>query len=203
MQASWSPATRFIAGTAGGTLALYGLRQLNIFGTAVSALGSAVLACALTNMQFKRLIGVGAGRRAVTIHKIINVEAPVEEVFAFWSNYQNFPRFMSNVRQIQETGNNRSHWVVAGPGGVPVEWNAVVTNYVPNQSLGWKTAPDSPIQHAGIVRFESNPNGTTRVEVRMSYNPVELAMGATASGKIRVLNQNIISALGISDEVVD
>jgi uncharacterized membrane protein/osmotically-inducible protein OsmY len=181
MQASWSPATRFIAGTAGGTLALYGLRQLNAFGAAVSALGTAVLARALTNMEFKRLIGIGAGRRAVTIHKIINVAAPVEQVFAFWSNYQNFPRFMSNVRQIQETGNSRSHWVVAGPGGVPVEWNAVVTNYVPNQSLGWKTAPGSPIAHAGMVRFEPNPDGSTRVEVRMTYNPVAGALGHTVA----------------------
>src|SRR5919106_2679513 len=181
MQASWSPATRFIAGTAGGTLALYGLRQLNAFGAAVSALGTAVLARALTNMEFKRLIGIGAGHRAVTIHKIINVAAPVEEVFAFWSNYQNFPRFMSNVREIQETGNSRSHWVVAGPGGVPVEWNAVVTNYVPNQSLGWKTAPGSPIHHAGIVRFEPNPDGSTRVEVRMTYNPVAGALGHTVA----------------------
>lgn len=177
MQASWSPATRFIAGAAGGTLALYGLRRLNAFGAGVSVLGTAVLARALSNMEFKRLIGVGAGRRAVTIHKIINVAAPVEEVFAFWSNYQNFPRFMSNVRQILETGNSRSHWVIAGPGGVPVEWNAVVTNYVPNQSLGWKTAPDSPIQHAGIVRFEPNPDGTTRLEIKMSYNPVAGALG--------------------------
>ena len=83
MQASWSPTTRFIAGTAGGTVALYGLRQLNALGAAVSALGTAVLARALTNMEFKRLIGVGAGRRAVTIRKIINVAAPVEKVFAF------------------------------------------------------------------------------------------------------------------------
>ncbi len=51
--------------------------------------------------------GSGAGRRAVTIHKIINVAPPVEEVFAFWSDYQNFPRFMSNVRDVKLT--------VAGP----------------------------------------------------------------------------------------
>jgi uncharacterized membrane protein len=88
---------------------------------------------------------------------------------------------MSNVRQIQETGNSQSHWVVAGPGGVPVEWNAVVTNYVPNQSLGWKTAPGSPIAHAGIVRFEPNPDGSTRVEVRMTYNPVAGALGHTVA----------------------
>src|SRR5919106_467661 len=88
MQVTWSPTTRFIAGTFGGTLALYSARQLNVLGTAVATLGTAILARALTNMEFKRLIGLGAGRRALHFQKIINVESPVEDVFAFWSNYQ-------------------------------------------------------------------------------------------------------------------
>ncbi len=128
-------------------------------------------------MEFKRLTGIGAGRRAVTVHKIINVAAPVEEVFAFWSDYQNFPRFMSNVRDVKITGEKRSHWVVAGPAGATVEWNAVITDYVPNQSFGWKTEPASPIQHAGIVRFERNEDEGTRIDIKMSYNPVSGALG--------------------------
>jgi uncharacterized membrane protein len=177
MQANWSPTTRFIAGTFGGTVALYGARQLNVFGTAVAALGAAILTRALTNLEFKRLTGIGAGRRAVTVHKIINVAAPVEEVFAFWSDYQNFPRFMSNVRDVKITGEKRSHWVVAGPAGATVEWNAVITDYVPNQSFGWKTEPASPIQHAGIVRSERNEDEGTRIDIKMSYNPVSGALG--------------------------
>ena len=177
MQANWSPTTRFIAGTFGGTLALYGAKQLSVFGTAVATLGTAIFTRALANMEFKRLTGIGAGRRAINIDKIINVAAPVEDVFAFWSNYENFPRFMSNVRDVKVTGEKRSHWIVAGPAGAPVEWDAVVSNYVPNKSLGWKTELASPIQHAGIVRFEPNPDGTTRLEVRMSYNPLAGALG--------------------------
>ncbi|MGH7826275.1 MAG: SRPBCC family protein [Candidatus Binatia bacterium] len=181
MQANWAPATRFIAGTTGGAMALYGARQLNVLGAAIAAVGAAVLARALANIEFRRMTGIGAGRRAIDIQKIINVAAPVEDVFAFWTNYQNFPRFMSNVREVQETGENRSHWKVAGPAGVPVEWNAVITNYVPNQSLGWKTAPGSPIAHAGIVRFEPNPDGSTRLDVRMTYNPVAGGLGHTVA----------------------
>ena len=177
MQASWSPRTRFIAGTLGGALTLFGVKRPNKFGAAVATVGIGVLARSLANLEFKRLIGIGAGRDAISIHKIINVAAPVEEVFAFWSNYQNFPLFMSNVRHVRETGANRSHWVVAGPAGTPIEWNAIVTNHVPNESLGWKTAPESPIRHAGIVRFQSNADGTTRVEVKMAYNPVAGALG--------------------------
>ena len=60
MQVSWSPTSRFIAGTFGGTLALYGARQLNVLGTAVATLGAALFARALTNMELKRLIGLGA-----------------------------------------------------------------------------------------------------------------------------------------------
>jgi uncharacterized membrane protein len=177
MQSNWSPSTRFIASSFGAGLALYGARQLSVFGTAVAGFGTAILTRALSNMEFKRLIGFGAGRRGITVHKIINVAAPVEEVFAFWSNYQNFPLFMSNVRDVRRTGVNRSHWVVAGPAGAPVEWDAVLTNYIANQSLGWETAPESAIQHTGIVRFEPNADGSTRLDVRMSYNPVAGALG--------------------------
>jgi uncharacterized membrane protein len=177
MQSNWSPATRLIAGTFGAASALWGARQLNLLGSAIATLGTAITTRALTNIEFKRLIGIGAGRNAVTTHKIINIAAPVEEVFNFWSNYQNFPLFMSNVRDVRSTGENRSHWVVAGPAGAPVEWDAVVTNYVPNESLGWKTTAESAIQHTGIVRFQTNPKGGTRLDIRMSYNPVAGAMG--------------------------
>jgi uncharacterized membrane protein len=177
MQINWSPTTRFVAGTFGGTMALVGARQLSALGTAVAALGTAIFTRALTNMDFKRLTGIGAGRGAVTIHKIINVAAPVEQVFTFWSEYQNFPRFMSNVRDVKETGEKESRWTVAGPGGVTVEWNATVTEYVSNRSIGWKTTPESRVQHEGIVRFESNADGRTRVDIRLSYNPLAGGLG--------------------------
>jgi uncharacterized membrane protein len=177
MQANWSPTTRFIAGTFGASLALYGARQLNALGTAVATLGTAILTRALTNMEFRRLTGIGAGCEAVTVHKIINITAPVEEVFAFWSNYENFPRFMSNVRDVKDIGEKQSRWTVAGPAGTSVQWNATVINYVPNELLAWKTMPDSAVQHAGIVRFSPNPDGTTRVDIRMSYNPAAGALG--------------------------
>ena len=177
LQSNWSPATRFIAGTAGGALVVAGARLLSFPGAALAALGAAIATRALTNMEFKRLTGIGAGRRAIEVQKIINVAAPVADVFSFWANYQNFPRFMSNVREVRQTGDKQSHWIVAGPAGAPIEWDAVVTNYVPNESIGWRTEPGSPIQHAGIVKFEPNRDGTTRLDIRMSYNPVAGALG--------------------------
>ena len=177
MQSSWSPATRLLVGTAAAASLVYAGKRRDLLGAGVALLGGGMLGRALANIEFKRLVGIGAGPRAIDIQKIINIVAPVEEVFSFWTHYENFPRFMSNVREVREIGENRSHWVIAGPVGAPLEWDAITTQYVPNQSLGWKTAPGSPIQHAGIVRFQPNVDETTRLEIRMSYNPVVGGLG--------------------------
>jgi len=131
----------------------------------------ALLARAITNIELKRLFGVGVGRRAVDIQKTINIDAPVERVFKLWADYQNFPRFMSHVRDIKDLGDGRSHWAVSGPAGSTVEWDAVITSYTPNEVLAWRTEPQAMIQHAGIIRFRANPDGSTAVNIRFTYNP--------------------------------
>ena len=177
MQTNWSPAARLIAGTAGSAAALYGLRKGGLTGAALSAIGAGLLARGATNLELKRLTGLGGGRRAIDIHKTINIAAPVEEVFRFWSNFENFPRFMTHVREVTDKGNGRSHWKVAGPAGVPVEWDAVVTKTVPNEVLAWKSVPGSAVDNAGIITFRSNDDGTTKVDIKLSYNPPAGAIG--------------------------
>jgi hypothetical protein len=98
--------------------------------------------------QPKRMLGMGAGRHAIGIQKTINLNAPVDRVFRLWANYQNFPCFMSNVREVKDLGDGRSHWIVAGPAGTSVEWDAVMTSYSPNEVLAWRTEPSSLVQHA-------------------------------------------------------
>ena len=69
----------------------------------------------------------------------MTVDAPVERVYEFWNEFENFPRFMSHVHEVRRIGPDRTHWVVAGPGGTPIEWDAVVTRRVPNEEIGWRT----------------------------------------------------------------
>jgi uncharacterized membrane protein len=181
-QSNWSPSTRFVAGTFGAGLALFGARKLSIWGTALAGLGGAIFTRAVSNIEFRRLTGIGAGRKAVTVHKTINVAAPVETVFKFWSSYENFPEFMANVHEVKLVGGNRSHWVARGPGNTHVEWDAIVTEYTPNKKIAWETTDDSSeIQHSGVVRFDPNPDGSTRVSVHMDYNPMAGAIGHAAA----------------------
>lgn len=177
MQENWSPTARLMVGTVGALVSYYGMKRQGLFRTAAGAVGLGMMARALTNMPMKRLVGIGAGYRAVDIKKTINIAAPVEKVFAFWENVENLPKFMRNVRQIQRKGDDLSHWVVAGPAGIPVEWDAVRTQRVPNKILAWKTLPGSIVDHAGIIHFDPNPDGSTRVDIHMSYNPPAGAIG--------------------------
>lgn len=177
MQENWSPAARTLMGFTGTALTLYGLKRDGFFRTVVGTAGLGILTRSITNMPVKRIVGVGAGHRAVDVQKTIHIAAPVEKVFEFWNHFQNFPKFMSNVREVQLKGENQSHWVVTGPAGVPVEWDAEIIERIPNQVIAWKTVPGSTVEHAGIIRFDSDPDGTTRVDIRMSYHPPAGAIG--------------------------
>ena len=171
-QQQWSPTARLMTCTAGAALAGYGATRRDMAGVLAATAGIGMMARAATNVELRRLTGFGAGRRAIDVQKTIVIDAPVDEVFRFWSQYENFPRFMSRVLEVRPSAREgQSHWRVVGPGGVPVEFDAVVTAYVPNEVLAWRTVQGSAVAHSGIVRFEPRSDGRTRVHIRMSYNP--------------------------------
>ena len=177
MQANWSPATRFVTGAAGTALGIYGVWRGGVRGTAAGMAGVGLLARSLTNMEFKRLLGTQPDCRCIDVRKTINISAPVERVYEFWSNYENFPRFMSHLREVRETAPGRSHWIAKGPGGATVEWDADITQVIPKQLLAWKSLPGSVVENTGSVRFDQNGNGGTRLTIQLSYQPPAGAMG--------------------------
>jgi uncharacterized membrane protein len=176
MQRNWSPAARLLTGLGGSALVAYGLKRRDWLGAGLSIFGAGLLARGATNLELKRLTGVGGGRRAVVFRKTININAPVERVFEFWSNFENFPRFMSNVREVRDHGGGQSHWTVAGPAGSSVSWDALITKFEPERIIAWKSVPGAAIANAGIVRFDP-VDGGTRVDIKLSYNPPAGAVG--------------------------
>jgi uncharacterized membrane protein len=176
MQTNWPPAARAFATLAGMAGLLFGATRRNIRGTLIAGAGATLMARGITNLEMKRLVGIGAGRRAVDLQKTIHINAPVERVYSMWSLYENFPFFMSGVRDVRDLGRGRSHWVVSGPANTTAEWDAVITQNVPNRVIAWKTEPGALVANAGIVRFDPERNGT-RVQIRFSYNPPGGAAG--------------------------
>jgi len=151
LQKNWAPAPRLLIGATGGGLAIYGVRRGDALGALLGALGLGLLARGATNIELERLLGLGGGRRAVDVQKTITIAAPIEEVFRFWSNVANFPRFMAHLREVRDLGNGRSHWVAEGPAGVPVAWDAVITRSEPNKVLAWQSEPGATVANAGSV----------------------------------------------------
>ena len=175
MQSNWSPGIRFLAGIGGGALTLYGVRRKDIFSAAV---GLGLLTRSLTNMGMEDLIGLD-GDHGIAVQKTIIIHAPVGSVFELWSRHENFPHFMSRVREVKDLGNGRYHWTVAGPVGIPVEWEAVITKLEPDRLIAWQSTPGSMIEQQGIVRFRSDGDEKTEVDVRLSYYPPAGAVGHT------------------------
>lgn len=177
LQRRWSPAARVAAGGVGGTLLLLGLKRRDRLGIAASALGTGLMARSIANRSARRLTGIGAGRRAVDYRKTITVAAPVDEVYDLWSRVENFPRIMSHVREVRDIGNGRTRWTATGPAGIPVSWDAVVTQQVPGEILAWESEPGSMIDNAGVIRFQPVGDGATRVDIHLSYNPPAGSIG--------------------------
>lgn len=185
LQQNWAPATRMLMGSLGAALALRGMRGDGPLRSLMALGGMGILSRSLTNKDARRLLGIAGGSPAVEVHKAITIEAPVEEVFDFWRNYENFPRFMSHLSEVRQTGGGRSHWVAEGPGGVPFEWDAETVRMERNRAIEWRSAAGSPVENAGAVHFRAEGENTTRVDVHLSYNPPAGAVGHAVAAFFR------------------
>jgi len=152
--------------TVGGALALYGLTRPGRKATLASA-----VAVGLLSRRPAATTPAGAERRRVVdIQKSIHIAAPVASVFGFWDSYESFPLFLTSVREVADLGGGRSRWVVRGPGGVPIEWGAMLTERIPGRLIAWRSEPGSMLVNAGAIRFTPERGGT-RVDLRLCYQP--------------------------------
>jgi uncharacterized membrane protein len=167
----WSPTKRLIAVSSGGALILVGIATRGVFGTAAGIVGLGFCTRGLTNLRFRRLIGLQRTPPIIPIQKTLTVHAPLEHVYDFWTHYEQFPRFLPHIREVRWITPDHSRWVVTGPLGIPVWWEARVTRLVPNELLAWDTLPGSQVAHSGSVRFESGANMSTRLDIQFAYTP--------------------------------
>jgi uncharacterized membrane protein len=170
-QQYWTPALRVAAGGAGAALLWNCLRNRSALSLCGGVAGTALLTRAVANREFRQIVGAGGGPRVFEFDKVVHIHAPAADVFAFWSDYEKFPRFMTHLKEVRDLGGGKSHWVAEGPAGVPVSWDAEITEQVPNQLLAWRSMPGSAVETEGVVRFDENADASTRVTIRLFYKP--------------------------------
>jgi uncharacterized membrane protein len=191
---------RWISGFAGAALVAEGLKTRSIGGLALAALGGVLLYRGVTGycglydrlgintacprrVGFKGLTGV---HRGILVVKSVTVSRPVDEVFRFWRDFANFPRFMRHLEKVEVKDDRHSHWVARGPLGTTVEWDAEIFNERPGELIAWRSLPGSEIDHAGSVRFRKAPaDRGTEVHVELNYEPPGGRVGASIAWLFR------------------
>ena len=107
----------------------------------------------------------------------IVVLANAADVYQIWANFENFPRFMKYIKSITVTGPRTSHWVMAGPLGVDIEWDAETTRLDENERVAWNSIKGSDIKTRGEVTFRELGPNETEVTVTLQYDPPAGAAG--------------------------
>ena len=111
------------------------------------------------------------------VEKSVTINSTPAELYNFWRNLENLPRFMENLESVTPLSMNRSHWVAKGPGGKNVEWDAEIFNEKENEFIAWRSLSHADVDNAGTVHFTALPGGRgTEVKVTLNYN----APGGTA-----------------------
>ena len=113
----------------------------------------------------------------------IIVGAPVNEVYSVWRQFDNFPRFMNNVKEVtKKDGEGRlSHWKVNGPFGFPVQFDAEMTMDEPNKRIGWNSRGEGTVTTSGQVVFTELGTNQTQIHVVMNWTPPAGKVGETVA----------------------
>ena len=118
------------------------------------------------------------GRERVHVEHAVTINKPIGEVYAFWRDVQNFPRFMRHIEAVEATGDRRSRWRATGPAGTRFEWQAEITDDRPDERIAWRSLEGSDVEHDGEVTFSHAPGARgTEVRVRLEYAPPGGAAG--------------------------
>ena len=114
----------------------------------------------------------------IKIERSVIIQKSPEELYRFWRDVENLPRFMSQVVSVERNSNLRSHWKVKSLVGTTFEWDAEIINDIANELIAWRSVEGSGLDHAGSVHFKNVGNGATRVTVVMEYRPPAGKIGA-------------------------
>jgi uncharacterized membrane protein len=91
-------------------------------------------------------VAAGAG---LFVKERITIQVPPDELFDFWRDLDNLPRVMPFLRRV--------------------EWDAEITNEVPDELIAWRSRPGTGVAGAGFVRLKPAGPFGTRITLVLQY----------------------------------
>ncbi|HYG47445.1 MAG TPA: SRPBCC family protein [Allosphingosinicella sp.] len=142
-----------------------------------AALAGAIVGAAVPFMLSGRSSGTSRHQTA-TVEESVIIDRPPREIYDFWRNFENLPRFMDNIESVTRINDVRSHWKIKAPAGTSVEFNSLVTEDIPGRLIAWKSEEGASVPNRGRVEFiETSAGGGTNVRTTISYDPPAGAFG--------------------------
>lgn len=132
----------------------------------LSLAGLTMVAGGVASIPIRRMIKRNRDVDGIEVEKMIEIDVLLEEVYRFWSDYENLPRFMSHVLHVKAMEGGRPHWRAGKLDDGGLEWDTITTSQVPNELLSWRSTGDAPIKASGYVRFRRTGRGGTRLRGR-------------------------------------
>lgn len=109
----------------------------------------------------------------------ITINASANAVYEYWRDFERLPTFMYHLESVQTTGDRESHWAAKAPAGRTVEWDAEITEDLPEERIAWRSLDGASVESSGWVRFKAAPGGQgTEVHVELTYSPPGGALGS-------------------------
>jgi uncharacterized membrane protein len=171
---------RIASAIAGGALAIYGLSRRSTAGLLAMLAGSALLHRGGTGYcNAYQALGINSTARGdseaavardIHIEKSIIIDKSPKELYRFWREFENLPRFMDHLESVNTISPNRSHWKVKGPAGSTLEWDAEIYNEKPDEFIAWRSL-EGEVTNAGSVHFQpATDERGTLLKVVLNYN---------------------------------
>ena len=127
-----------------------------------------VAALAVGGMMLSKKMKNRGSNMGSSIIETIEVNVPVSTAYNQWTQFEDFPQFMSSVHEIRQLDDKHLHWK-ANVGGEEKEWDAEITEQIPDKRIAWRSVTGVP--NGGVVTFHKISDDVTRIALQMDYQP--------------------------------
>jgi uncharacterized membrane protein len=120
-----------------------------------------------------------AGAKGLHVERTVTIQRAAADLYQVWRDLERLPQLMTHVEYVTPTDGGRSRWVVRGPAGIRLTWEAEMVADEPGRLIAWRSVGEGDVEHAGSVRFTPAPGDRgTEVKVILTYAPPVGRIGA-------------------------
>ena len=157
----------------GSAMVLMGLKQGSLRGVLTALAGGGLIYQGATKQstlqQAQEAMGVN---KPIKVEKTVTINKSADELYHYWHNFENLPKFMKHLKFVKVYNETRSRWIANAPLGNSVEWDADILEDRENEFISWASVEGADIDNSGFVRFQKAPGDRgTEVKVVLEYNP--------------------------------